>query len=58
MPHVHLYVPHATAEDFGASEGRSASAVWEVVDAGEPTANLVIKVRDFVDPEPEQGPER
>jgi hypothetical protein len=57
MPHIHLYVPHATAEDFGASAGRSAPPVWEVVDAGEPTANLVIKVRDFVDPEPEQRPE-
>lgn len=57
MPHIHLYVPYATAEDFGASAGRSAPAAWEVVDAGEPTANLVIKVRDFVDPDPEHRPE-
>jgi hypothetical protein len=47
-PHLHLYVPYATAEDFGLQGAASADAAW-VSDAGKPTANLIVFVSEFVD---------
>jgi predicted enzyme related to lactoylglutathione lyase len=50
VPHIHLYVPNATAKQFGGFSEDMNPAVGLVVDEGEPTANLIIKVREFVEP--------
>lgn len=49
-PHIHIYIPYATAEQFGGFSSAMAPNVGTVVDEGTPTANLVIRVRDFVEP--------
>jgi hypothetical protein len=51
VPHIHLYMPYATAEQFGGLGGASPDAPAVVFDAGKPTANLVVFVRSFVEPE-------
>ncbi len=48
-PHLHLYIPYATAEQFGLSGETSNETAW-VSDGGKPTANLIVFVRDFVEP--------
>jgi len=50
MPHIHIYIPHATGEQFGGFTGEMKPAVGTVDDEGRPTANLVIRVREFVEP--------
>lgn len=47
-PHIHIFIPYATAEQFGGFSAAMAPAVGTVVDEGKPTANLVIRVREFV----------
>lgn len=46
-PHVHLYMPYATAEQFGGLDPSVPTAF--VDDEGKPSANLVVVVREFVD---------
>jgi hypothetical protein len=46
-PHVHLYMPYATAEQFGGLDPSVPTAF--VDDEGKPTANLVVVVREFVE---------
>ena len=50
LPHLHLYVPYATAEQFGGLGGSLPDAPAWITDAGKPTANLIIFVREFVEP--------
>jgi hypothetical protein len=51
-PHMHLYMPYATAEQFGGLiPGGTSTGTAFVFDAGKPTANLVVIVREFVEPE-------
>ena len=48
-PHLHLYIPYATAEQFGLYGEPSTEAAL-VSDGGTPTANLIVFVREFVQP--------
>ena len=50
LPHIHLYMPYATAEQFGGLGGSLPDAPVSIFDAGKPTANLIILVREFVEP--------
>ncbi len=50
LPHLHLYMPYATAEQFGGLGGSMPDAPAWITDAGKPTANLIIFVREFVEP--------
>lgn len=50
VPHLHLYIPYATTEQFGGLGGSLPQTPAVVFDAGEPTANLVVFVREFVEP--------
>ena len=47
QPHLMIYYPYLTAADIGLT-GTSSSVF--VVDAGRPTANIVIVMKDFVQP--------
>jgi hypothetical protein len=49
-PHIHIFIPYATADQFGGFSAEMAPAVGTVVNEGEPTANLMIRVREFVQP--------
>jgi hypothetical protein len=49
-PHMHIYMPYATAEQFGGLSGEGSMAAGIVFDEGKPTANLVIPLREFVEP--------
>jgi hypothetical protein len=49
QPHIMIYYPYLTAADLGLVAGASAPGLF-VVDPGQPTANIVIVVRDFVQP--------
>lgn len=52
-PHIHMYMPYATAEQFGGlTPGGASTGTAFVFDAGKPTANLVVIVKEFVEPEP------
>jgi hypothetical protein len=48
VPHIHLYIPYATAEQFGGLGGGFPTAPAVLSDGGKPTANLVVFVREFV----------
>lgn len=48
QPHVMIYYPYLTAADMGLPVGGAAGMF--VVDPGQPTANIVIVVKDFVQP--------
>jgi hypothetical protein len=50
-PHLHLYMPYATAEQFGGLQGDPTSSPAVVFDEGKPTANLIVFVREFVEPQ-------
>lgn len=54
-PHLHLFMPYATAEQFGGPQGDPATTGAFMFDAGKPTANLVVVVREFVEPEAVAG---
>ena len=49
MPHIMIYVPYITSEQMGLFGEPSIDAAI-VVDGGKPTANVMIVVREFVDP--------
>jgi hypothetical protein len=49
-PHLHVYMPYATAEQFGGLPGDPTISPAVVFDEGKPTANLVVLVREFVEP--------
>jgi len=49
-PHLHVYIPYATAEQFGGLQGEPGATGAFVFDEGKPTANLVVVVREFVEP--------
>jgi len=49
QPHLMIYVPYLTAEDLGLGSTPSFQAAV-VVDPGKPTANIMIVVKDFVEP--------
>jgi hypothetical protein len=51
LPHIHLYMPYATAEQFGGLGANPTGAPATMSDAGKPTANLIVFVREFVEPE-------
>ena len=48
-PHLMIYVPYVTADELGLGEEPSADAAI-VVDGGKPNANIMIVVREFVEP--------
>lgn len=48
-PHLMLYVPYLTAADVGLS-GPPSIGAGMVFNEGEPTAHLIVVVREFVDP--------
>jgi hypothetical protein len=50
-PHIMIYYPYLTAADLGL-EGNPDFRGAILVDAGRPTANLMIVVPKFIDPEP------
>ena len=50
-PHVMIYYPYLTAADVGL-EGDPDLRGAVLVDAGRPTANFMIVVPKFIDPEP------
>jgi hypothetical protein len=47
QPHLMVYYPYLTAADIGLTGG---TGTLFVVDPGQPTANIVIVVKDFVQP--------
>ena len=49
QPHLMLYVPYITATQLGLYGDPSLEAA-AVFDEGEPTAHIVIVVKEFVDP--------
>lgn len=49
QPHIMIYVPYLTAADLGLGPTPSTRAAV-VVDPGKPTANIMIVVKEFVDP--------
>ncbi|MEN8145590.1 MAG: hypothetical protein ABFS14_11630 [Gemmatimonadota bacterium] len=51
-PHIHVHIPYATAQQFGglSVDGPSTGAAY-MFDGGKPTANLVIIVREFTQPQ-------
>lgn len=49
VPHIHLFLPYATAEQFGGLGGGLPTAPAVIADEGKPTANLVVFVREFVE---------
>jgi hypothetical protein len=49
LPHIHLYMPYATAEQFGGLSGRPPAAPAVMSEGGRPTANLIVFVREFVE---------
>ena len=49
QPHLMIYVPFVTAADLGLGEEPSTGAAV-VVDGGKPTANIMVVVREFVEP--------
>jgi hypothetical protein len=49
VPHIHLYMPYATAEQFGGLGGGPPAAPAVMFDEGKPTANLIVFVREFVE---------
>lgn len=49
QPHLMIYVPYLTSDDVGLGATPSPKAAI-VVDPGKPTANIMIVVKDFVDP--------
>lgn len=49
VPHIHLFVPYATAEQFGGLGEGFPTAPAVIFDEGKPTANLVVFVREFVE---------
>lgn len=50
-PHLMIYVPYITSAELGLSGSPSTRAPF-VVDEGKPTANIVVVVSEFIDPEP------
>lgn len=55
-PHIHLYLPYATPEQFGGlTPSGPSTGTALVADAGKPTANLVVLVREFTQPEATGG---
>ncbi len=49
LPHIHLYMPYATAEQFGGLGPNPPVGPATISDAGKPTANLIVIVREFVE---------
>jgi hypothetical protein len=49
QPHIMIYYPYLTAADIGLMVGDGAAGLF-VVDPGQPTSNVVIVVKDFVQP--------
>lgn len=49
-PHLHMYMPYATAEQFGGLSGEVSTAHALMFDEGKPTANLIVFARDFIEP--------
>jgi len=49
-PHLMIYYPYLTAEGFGLG-GPPSTAAAVVVDPGTPYSNIMIVVREFVDPD-------
>jgi len=49
QPHLMIYYPYLTAADLGLPAGAGAPGLM-VVDAGRPTANIMVVVREFVQP--------
>lgn len=50
-PHLMIYFPYLTGAELGLNGPPSAEAPF-VVDEGKPTANILVVVSEFVDPEP------
>ena len=50
QPHLMLFMPYITSEQLGLG-GTPNPAAGIVVDSGKPTANLMVIVKKFVDPE-------
>jgi hypothetical protein len=50
-PHLHIFMPYATAAQLGGLGGGPTTSPGLVFDEGKPTANLVVFARDFVEPE-------
>lgn len=48
-PHLHVYVPYATSQQFGI-QGEPSTEAALVFDEGKPTANLVVFLNEFVQP--------
>ena len=48
-PHLHMYMPYATAQQFGI-QGEPSTEAALVFDEGKPTANLVVFLGEFVQP--------
>lgn len=53
-PHLMLYMPYLTADDFGLGDTPSLAAAV-VVDPGKPTANAMVVVTECVEPEGDAG---
>lgn len=51
QPHLMIYVPYITGADLGLGDPPSTAAAL-VVDPGTPMANIMIVVREFLDPQP------
>ena len=49
VPHIHLYMPYATAAQFGGLGAGPPVAPAVMSDEGKPTANLIVFVREFVE---------
>lgn len=50
-PHLHVFMPYATGAQFGGLSGSSSEGGAFMFDEGKPTANLVVLVREFVQPQ-------
>ena len=51
QPHIMIFYPHLTAADLGLGATPSTDAAV-VVDPGKPLSNIMVVVKDFVDPAP------
>lgn len=49
QPHLMIYYPHLTAAELGLG-GQPSTQAALVVDGGQPLANFIVVVREFVDP--------
>jgi hypothetical protein len=54
-PHVMIFFPYLTASELGLGTNRDSRAAT-LVDPGKPTANVMVVVRDFVEPRSTTAP--